>query len=152
MRVALDSGVFVRGIVLTKIRPADHCVRILQLGLVRGFTIVLCPRVDDEVRRVLSRLQALDEFERLLENCEWEFGHHADEADLADHYLKILACVPDPPDAQIGVEVRCTFPPIDIFVSDNRADWFPSQRLTERLGGVEVMRPRTFLKRAGVTL
>jgi hypothetical protein len=124
----------------------------LRLAVLKEFVLVLCPLVEEEVRRVLSPLQALDEFERLLENCSWELGHRADDTDFADHYLRILACVPDPPDARIGVEVRCTVPPVDIFVSDNRADWSPSPRLTERLGGVEVMRPKTFLKRAGIAL
>jgi hypothetical protein len=152
MRVALDSGVFIRGILMAKIRPTDHRARILQSALSGAFTLVICPRVDEEVRRVLTTLEAVGESERLLARSKWEWGHHAEESDLELHYLKILACVPDPPDARIGVEVRCTVPPIDVFVSDNRADWSPSVRLTERLGGVEVMRPRTFLKRTGVTL
>ena len=147
MRVALDSGVFIRGILLALARPENYCSRILALAAAHDFVVVLCPRVEEEVRRVLRSKQREGALDVLLASCTWERTRSATEDDLSAHYLPILACVTDPPDARIGVEVRLADPPVDVFVSDNRADWKPSARLTVRLGGVVVMRPDTFLSR-----
>jgi hypothetical protein len=84
-------------------------------------------------------------FDQLLAAIVLQRTERATVAQLEAHYKSLLSVVRDPPDAEIGVEIRCAEPRPHVFVSSNRKHWRPTEASKRALAGVEVMRPLTFL-------
>jgi hypothetical protein len=146
--VALDACTLIEGVLFA---GSDYpSARVLLAATIPAYRILLVAAVEQEVRRALTaqpekgRPDRVPELDHLLARCRVVRVPNATAEQIAADKQSLLACLRHDPDAEIAVAFKHANPRPHVIVSSNKLHWRPTAELQAALGGVAVMRPRTF--------
>lgn len=142
--VGLDSCVFIEAAKT----PNGLCNIILRIATQRTFRVLLVPRVELEVRREFRKHGIETQFDAWIQACDVVRCPIPNRQQLREGKAVLNGLITHHPDVRVAVSLWLIRP--RYFVTANtkdRKDW-NAARLRAPLGGVEIKKPRPFLKHA----